>query len=476
MRALLTGVVAVLVGLDLLSASPPPRQVLVTVAAVALVLDGVDGAVARRTGTVSAFGARFDAETDAVLVLVLAVLAAADVGAWVLLIGLARYFLLGAQALVPRLRAPVRPRYWRKVVAVVQVLALLVAVAGVVPHAVAVAVLGAALSLLAASFGTEALERLGAGPPGAGRREPSVAGSVLALAVTWAALVAPAALGTSGSVVRWSWAATGIPLEAVLLVLLALALPRRAGRAVALVGGLCCGLLLVLLALDTGFPLVLDRPFDVLGDWSYLGSAVGVVADTHGSVVAGLVAAGSVLAAVGVVVAVGLAFRRLASDVARRRSAATPLVVAVTSVALVSGGVVTTSGPHRPLVSAPTATYLADRAEAVRAALADPAAFGRVLADDPRAATPTDRLLAGLRGHDVVVVFVESYGRVALDDPSMSRVVAPALVDGERDLSAAGYSVRSGWLTSPTFGAAAGWPTRPSSPAPGSTASAATSS
>ena len=51
---------------------------LVVLAAVALVLDGVDGQVARRTGTVSALGARFDMEVDAFLMLVLSVYVASS--------------------------------------------------------------------------------------------------------------------------------------------------------------------------------------------------------------------------------------------------------------------------------------------------------------------------------------------------------------------------------------------------------------
>ena len=57
---------------------------LVTLAAVALALDFVDGYVARRTGTASTLGARWDGEVDAFLILVLAVYVASSVGAWVL--------------------------------------------------------------------------------------------------------------------------------------------------------------------------------------------------------------------------------------------------------------------------------------------------------------------------------------------------------------------------------------------------------
>jgi phosphatidylglycerophosphate synthase len=131
-----------------------PGLVLVVVA---LVLDWVDGQVARRTGTVSQFGARFDMETDAFLIAVLSVYAAPTYGWWVLLIGAARYLLWLAERVVPWLRRPVPPRYWRKVVAAIQGIVLTVAAAGVLPHAVTTALLALALVLLAESFGREVI-------------------------------------------------------------------------------------------------------------------------------------------------------------------------------------------------------------------------------------------------------------------------------------------------------------------------------
>ena len=64
-----------------------PVALLVTLAAVALALDAVDGWVARRTGTATALGARFDGEVDAFLILALSVYVAPAYGAWVLAIG-----------------------------------------------------------------------------------------------------------------------------------------------------------------------------------------------------------------------------------------------------------------------------------------------------------------------------------------------------------------------------------------------------
>lgn len=134
-----------------------PTQVpwLVGLAAITVSLDWVDGRVARRTGTVTSLGARFDMEVDAFLILVLGVHVAQDFGVWVLAIGLARYALLAAGWMVPWLSRPAPPRHWCKVVAALQGIVLIVAAADVLPPSVASGLLVLALALLAESFGRE---------------------------------------------------------------------------------------------------------------------------------------------------------------------------------------------------------------------------------------------------------------------------------------------------------------------------------
>lgn len=134
---------------------PVPVALLVAVCVVALVLDNVDGRVARRTHTESPFGARFDMEVDAFLILVLSVYVALALGPWVLAIGLMRYALLVATGVVPWLRGPVPPRYWRKVVAAIQGIVLTVAAADVLPVAPTVAGVAVSLALLVESFGRD---------------------------------------------------------------------------------------------------------------------------------------------------------------------------------------------------------------------------------------------------------------------------------------------------------------------------------
>ena len=136
-------------------AHPAAVTMLVSITALALALDVVDGWVARRTRTTAALGAQFDGEVDAFLILVLSVYVARSAGAWVLAIGAARYAFLVAGWLVPCMREPLPPRYWRKVVAATQGIVLTVAAAGSVSPPVTDLALVAALVLLAESFGRD---------------------------------------------------------------------------------------------------------------------------------------------------------------------------------------------------------------------------------------------------------------------------------------------------------------------------------
>lgn len=154
-RATLVGGVTALVA-DSFESSPP-ATLLVALTAVALILDGVDGKVARRTGTSTALGARFDMEVDAFLILVLSVYVAMDLGPWVLLIGAMRYGFVAAARVAPWLNAPLPPSFARKTVAAVQGVCLLVAGSQLLPYAVNLAVVVPALGSLLWSFGRDVL-------------------------------------------------------------------------------------------------------------------------------------------------------------------------------------------------------------------------------------------------------------------------------------------------------------------------------
>ena len=127
------------------------------VAVLALSLDGVDGWLARRAGRASDFGARFDMEVDSALALILALnaWAAGVIGPWVLLIGLPRYAFIAAAAMLPWLNRALPERFSRKAVCVVQIAALIVLQLPVLPHVVALALVGAVALALIWSFGRD---------------------------------------------------------------------------------------------------------------------------------------------------------------------------------------------------------------------------------------------------------------------------------------------------------------------------------
>lgn len=135
----------------------PQTAPLVALATMALLLDAVDGRVARASGRSTEFGARFDGECDAFLLLVLSASVAATHGVWVLAIGLARYAFWVAGVVWPWLRGRLPRRDWRKVVTAVQGIVLVVAAADVAPRVAVSLALVAALALLGESFGRDVL-------------------------------------------------------------------------------------------------------------------------------------------------------------------------------------------------------------------------------------------------------------------------------------------------------------------------------
>jgi phosphatidylglycerophosphate synthase len=154
----------ILVLLAALDRLPERSWWLVAVAAPTLLLDAVDGAVARRTGTASAAGARFDQELDAGVVLILSVGASLTLGPWVLVIGALRYVYAAVGRLAPWLEAPLPRSRFRRVVAGIQGAALTVTLAPGVPERLVVAVALAALALLLVSFGGQAFAARAARP------------------------------------------------------------------------------------------------------------------------------------------------------------------------------------------------------------------------------------------------------------------------------------------------------------------------
>ena len=156
-RCTLVGGVTALVA-DSLATGHAPVAVLVTLAVVAWLMDGIDGQVARRTGTTTKLGGRFDGEVDSILALVLSVYVADALGLWVVVaIGAYRYLYLMAGWVFPWLRGELPRRQSRSAIAAVQGIVLIVAATGIVPSSVMTAIAGVSLAILTFSFGRDIL-------------------------------------------------------------------------------------------------------------------------------------------------------------------------------------------------------------------------------------------------------------------------------------------------------------------------------
>ena len=271
----------------------------------------------------------------------------------------------------------------------------------------------------------------------------------LAVALAWFALTVPSKLVdlTPSAIIR-------LPLEAVGFLTLVVAIPRRMKRtrtAVALGAGALLGVLSILRLLDIGFHEALGRPFHAVVDWGNLASGAGLLVDAVGwPLAAGLMAVAIVLA-VALLAFMPPAVLRITRVSFHHRRGALRLMIVLFATWLALTVADVQIGDSR-VASIKVAPYAYEELSSIPAGVRDQREFAQAAANDPLDSTPTDQLLTALRGKDVLFVFVESYGRVALEDPELSAGIG-ALLDAEDErLRADGFSSQSAFLTAPTFG------------------------
>ncbi|MFC7550874.1 sulfatase [Plantactinospora sp. GCM10030261] len=274
------------------------------------------------------------------------------------------------------------------------------------------------------------------------RRIAAALATTLAALLVLATLIAPtdAGLLTPTSFLR-------IPAEALLGVALLLVLPARLRRLAAVLAGAYLGLLALVKIIDVGFVKVLARPFDPAIDWVLGDEATRFVASTYGSRTATAAVIGAVLLAATVLVLMIWSLLRLTRLVVRHDTAARRAVAALTLVWFASAafGV-------QIVKDVPVAAQSVYRAVQVPRSLHDKEVFAEASAIDAFRDTPGDEMLTALRGKDVIISFVESYGRDAVADPEFAPQVGAVLDAGTRRLAEDGFAARSAYLTSPTAG------------------------
>ncbi len=247
-----------------------------------------------------------------------------------------------------------------------------------------------------------------------------------------------------------------LSVEVVLLVLLlALLAPLRSGalgRTLRYAGAAATTLVVVLELGDLGMRTSLGRPLNPLLDVDLASSVVNLLSGTLGGWRAALVLAGAVLGLLAVfalsALAIGVAQRVLAQP----RTRSQMLAVGGALLALFALGQAGSQRlPYRP-VSAHASGMLLAQWRLGRDALKDQAELEATMASDPFRNLPAGTLLGRLGGVDVLLIYFESYGRSALEQPRYAATALPRLDAFERQLDAQGLVAASGYLTSPTMG------------------------
>jgi phosphatidylglycerophosphate synthase len=427
---------------------PVSITALVTLSAVALVLDAADGQVARRTRTATPLGGRLDGEVDAFLILLLSIEVSRAYGSWVLVIGAARYALLLAGWLIPWLAAPLPPRYWRKVVAAVQGIVLTVAVSVLLSHRAGMIAVAAALLLLAESFGRDVIWLYRTGAGARTRLALRLAVTVLAVVLVWADLLVPDR--------AWQFSPAAfirIPVELVVLVAVGLVLPVWPRRIVAAVIGILLGVLTFAKILNIAFFEYVDRAFNPVHDWGQIGPGVGVARNSIGPTLTDILLVVVVLLLVLLAGAITASTIHITTVAARHRRASVRGLAAVAAVWGLCAGLSLQLMPGFPVASTSATGLAVAQVRAFQAALSDQRHFAQLIGSpDPEARVPASDLLTGLRGKDVIIAFVESYGQVAIQGTSVSPGIDAFLRRSTASLARAGWSTQSAWLTAPGFG------------------------
>jgi hypothetical protein len=244
-----------------------------------------------------------------------------------------------------------------------------------------------------------------------------------------------------------------IPVEGLGLAAVALVLPDRPRRIVAAVAGITLGLVTLINIISMGFYEEIGRVFNPVFGWGEVYPAVGAVRDAIGARSTDAALVELVLAVILVIGAITAAVIHITAVAARHRRATVRGLAALTVVWALCAGLSLQLIPGFPVASASSARLVVAQVRDTQRMIREQHRFELLLRKpDPQAGIPASDLLTGLRGKDVVVAFVESYGQAAVQGGSFSPGIDADLRRTTASLALAGWPSRSAWLTSPTFG------------------------
>lgn len=242
------------------------------------------------------------------------------------------------------------------------------------------------------------------------------------------------------------------PLELPVLLAGMIALGRKTG--VPAILALILTLTVVLKLADYGMFVAYNRPFNPILDAFLIDAGFGLLRDSVGTAQAILSAALAIIGLILLYFALLHSLRLWSRVVARGRVrlAASVIALGFASITIVDAGHALKywSLEKSPPGTSWTTRLSFKRATEMRATAADLVAFRSRALDDPYAGAAN--LFDRLGQSDVLLIYIESYGRSSFENPLYNDTHLATLRAAQAPLTAAGFAQRSGWLTSPTSG------------------------
>ena len=242
-----------------------------------------------------------------------------------------------------------------------------------------------------------------------------------------------------------------LPLEVPLILLALLLLPQKGARLFTLATTAVLFTLLFLKLADIGVQSAFQRRFNPYLDGKMLVDGWHLLSGTIGTTPAALAISLMLLGLAGFLV---LILKAQWQVIAMNRRARRP-AIGISALLLLAGLLLLVAGPLGPVRGTMlAASYLDRRLALVQQSVLDLHAFEKAIdSPDPVAQVAGEPgAFAAVRGRDVILTFVESYGRSAVEDPRYSPLITPRLAMLEEQLADAGFASSSGWLHSPTMG------------------------
>lgn len=247
----------------------------------------------------------------------------------------------------------------------------------------------------------------------------------------------PEALGTD--------AFLRLPLEWPVIAILVLMTEGWLRR---LVMSLCALLVFAVLFLkitDIGVQMAFQRQFNPYLDLKMLTDGWNLISSTIGTTAAVIALASGII----LILVVVTVFLKSLLQMAEARGGPRRLLIGVfAGILAVAGGLLWFDNTR---VELGTPTYLAGRLRLVVNSVADMQVFEEELETGLGPRDGKD-LFQAVKGKDVFLIFVESYGRSAIEDPRYSGITLPRLATMQNQIEAAGLHAVSGWIGSPTVG------------------------